>query len=37
MEARGFLQVTAQWREAYLGSSHIFPHPAEVFAALHWQ
>jgi len=29
---RGFLQVTAHQREAYFGSSHIFPQPAEVLA-----
>ena len=29
---RGFLQVTAHQREAYLGSSHIFAQPAEDLA-----
>ncbi len=33
----GFAQLTAHHREAYFGSSHIFPHPAEVFDCAHPQ
>ena len=35
--ARGFAQVTAQRRDAYFGSSHILPQPADVLDALHPQ
>jgi hypothetical protein len=35
--AWGFEQVTAQRREANFGRSHIFPHPAAVFAMAHPQ